>query len=136
MPCEAAIVVVEDDESMRSALVRMLRAAGYATTAFSSAEDCLAAPPGCVAACLVLDINLPGLSGLELHARLAAVGRAAPVVFITAHGSDASREAAARAGALAYLLKPFAGRDLLSAIARTTDPHGVGADRALHRRRG
>lgn len=74
---------------------------------------------------LVLDINLPGLSGLELHARLAAAGRAAPVVFITAYESDAARAAAARAGALACLLKPFAARELLSAIARTTEKDGV-----------
>lgn len=103
---------------MRRAVERVLQAAGYLTSAFASSEALLAERTAHHAACLVLDINLPGLSGLELYARIAEPpGRRVPVVFITAHDSAASREAATRAGALAYLLKPFSGRELLAAVA-------------------
>ena len=102
---------------MRRAVERVLQAAGYLTSAFASGEALLAAPTPPHAACLVLDINLPGLSGLELYGRIAESGRRMPVVFITAHDSATSREAAARAGALAYLVKPFNGRELLAAVA-------------------
>ena len=110
-------MIVEDDDSVRRAVERVLQAAGYLTRAFASGEALLAASTAPDAACLVLDINLPGVSGFELYARIAESGRPAPVVFITAHDSATSRETAARSGAQAYLLKPFSGRELLAAVA-------------------
>lgn len=115
---ERQIVIVEDDAGMRQAVERLLRVAGYATEAFESAEALFRTRAAYHAACLILDVRLPGLSGFELQARLADGGAKRPVVFITAHDEPAARDAARRAGALAYLLKPFAGKDLLDAVAR------------------
>jgi FixJ family two-component response regulator len=103
---------------MRRAIERLLHAAGYATQAFASAEAVLETGAGNRAACLVLDVHLPGLSGFDLRARLEAAGAKPPVVFITAHDESQWRDAAGRAGAIAYLLKPFAGHELLDAVAR------------------
>lgn len=110
------VVVVEDDDGMRKALDRLLRAAGYQPLLFSSAEAFLGTATAHLAACLVLDIRLPGLSGLELHRRLAASGRVPPVIFITAQDDDAAREEARQLECLAYFRKPFEGVALLDAI--------------------
>jgi FixJ family two-component response regulator len=115
---ERQILIVEDDAGMRHAIERLLRAKGYATQTFDSAEALLRTQAVDHAACLVLDVRLPGLSGFELRARLAEAGTTLPVVFITAHDEPVGREAARRAGAFAYLLKPFAGAELLDAVAR------------------
>lgn len=103
---------------MRHAIERLLRAAGYGVQGFASAEALLQAQAQNEAACLVLDVHLPGLSGFELRARLAEAGTNVPVIFVTAHDELVAQEAARRAGALAYLLKPFAGSQLLAAVAR------------------
>lgn len=115
---ERQIVIVEDDAGMRRAIQRLLRAAGYTTQAFASAEALLQTRAADEAAILILDVRLPGLSGFELRARLADDGAEPPVVFITAHDEPAARDAALRVGAFAYLLKPFAGKELLDAVAR------------------
>jgi FixJ family two-component response regulator len=113
------IVVVEDDASMSQAIERILRAGGFAAAPFASAEAALEADAAS-ADCLVLDIHLPGMSGLELYQRLVLCGKEAPVVFITAHDEPAVREAAERLGGDgSYLPKPFSGRDLLEAVNRT-----------------
>lgn len=113
---------MEDDAGMRHAMERLLQAAGYRTAAFESAETLLETWAGARTACLVLDVHLPGLSGFELLARLAEAGAERPVIFVTAHDEPATRAAAERAGALAYLPKPFAGRKLLDAVARAFGP--------------
>jgi FixJ family two-component response regulator len=115
---ENLVVVVEDDAGLRQALRRVLGAAGYSTRAFDSAEALLAAGLGSVADCLVLDIRLPGQSGLALYAGLPRPRPA--VIFISADDNDAQRRAVAQAGALDYLLKPFASAALLAAVARAT----------------
>jgi FixJ family two-component response regulator len=110
------IAIVEDDTSMCTALERLLRAAGFQVAAFPSAEEFLGRPGQERFSCLVLDIHLGGMSGLDLHRHLAAAGAAVPIVFITAHDDVATREKARKAGAAAYLRKPFDRADLLRAI--------------------
>jgi FixJ family two-component response regulator len=112
------VVIVEDDDGMRQAVERLLGAAGYTTAAFRSAEALLETNTATTAACLVLDVRLPGMSGTTLRRRLADAGMHVPVIFMTAHDEPSSREIAAQYGALAYLSKPFARRDLLDAVAR------------------
>jgi FixJ family two-component response regulator len=112
------ILVVEDDEGMRLAVERLLLAGGYAVSTFGSAEALLGSDAWREAACLILDIRLPGLSGGELRDRLAAEGVHAPVIFMTAHDDPVTRERAEASRPVAYLLKPFRGRELLEAVAR------------------
>jgi RNA polymerase sigma factor (sigma-70 family) len=113
------IVVVEDDASMSQAMERVLRAGGFAPALFVSAEAALEAGAPEAADCLVLDIHLPGMSGLELYQRLAVAGNARPVIFITARDGSAVRlEAERLGGAGSYLPKPFSGRALLDAITQ------------------
>jgi FixJ family two-component response regulator len=118
------IVIVEDDEGMRQAIARLLRAAGYATAAFESAEALLAASVAGRAACLVLDVRLPGISGFDLRRRLANGGTNVPVIFVSAHDEPAMRETAVRIGAEAYLHKPFSRSALLEAISRVVPAAG------------
>lgn len=106
------VIVVEDDASMSQAIERILRAGGFAAIRFASAEAFLEADALAIADCLVLDIHLPGWSGLELYRRLASDGKAAPVIAITAHDVPAVREEVERMGVQVYLPKPFSGRSL------------------------
>ncbi|HEU4345941.1 MAG TPA: response regulator [Candidatus Binatia bacterium] len=115
---KSLVVVVEDDAGMRKALERLLRVAGYQTALFSSAEAFLDSTETDLAACLVLDIHLPGLSGLELQRRLAASGRHSPAIFITAQDDEAARDEARQLKCSAYFRKPFEGAALLAAIQR------------------
>ncbi len=110
------VLLVEDDESMRSALQRLLCAFGFECDAFASAESLLASGPGEGAACVVSDLKLPGMSGLELLRELRARVGWPPLVLITAHDVPGLAADAARRGAAAYLPKPFAGTALVQAI--------------------
>jgi FixJ family two-component response regulator len=119
MPSEPPrIVVVDDDASMNQALERILRAGGYEVVTFVSAEAVLQADAAATADCLVVDIHLPGMSGLELYRQLALSGKELPAIFITAHDVPAAREEAERLGAKNYLPKPFSGRVLLDAVTQ------------------
>ena len=113
------IVVVEDDPGMRAAIDRILRLGGYSTTTFPSAETCLEVRSTTPAACLVLDIGLPGISGFELYSRLVERDPTVPAVFVTGHDDARTRAQALEAGATAYLAKPFAGRELLRVVDRS-----------------
>jgi len=115
-PLERLVVLVEDDLGMREALTKVLNASGFRALPFSSAEALLEVSDTADAACFVLDIRLPGLSGFELFRRLKAAGSTAPAIFITAQDDDAGRDLAKRLGAASYLAKPFSGRALLQAI--------------------
>lgn len=116
-----SIVVVEDDPGMKKAIERLLRAAGFQPVSFASAEDLLQTEAANTAACLVLDIHLPGLSGLELGRLLIGSGHAKPVIFITGQDEPSVRDEARRLEC-AYLPKPFEGKALLDAIRRTLKP--------------
>ena len=110
------IVVVDDDAGMNQAIKRLLNAAGFRALTFPSAEALLQDGSADTAACLVLDINLPGLSGFELSRRLQQNGTHSPVIFVTAYDDPASLAQAVDLGASAYLTKPFLGQNLIAAI--------------------
>jgi FixJ family two-component response regulator len=113
---QGVIAVVEDDFGMREALTRMLKAAGFEARAYGSAEAFLECGSFADLRCLIVDIHLPGASGIDLQRRLAEGGEARPVVFITAHDSPRLRREAEELGAVAFLAKPFEGRLLLGAV--------------------
>jgi len=110
------VYVVDDDESIRRALKRLLRSAGYQAVTFESAEDFMEATSCSGEGCLVLDIRLPGMTGLDLQEKLASSGAKYAVIFMTAHDNPQWQERAKKAGALAYLRKPFDEQSLLGAI--------------------
>lgn len=112
----ATISIVDDDQSMRAALNTLIGSMGLNIEEFSSAEDFLAADRSQVVDCLILDVRMPGLSGLELQSRLIADNRSVPIVFITAHYSEADRTRAIKAGAVDFLAKPFTEQELFKAI--------------------
>ena len=111
------VFIVEDDSGMSNAIVRILRLAGFAPRAFVSAEALLASGCAADAGCMILDVNLPGLTGFQLQQRLALLGNRSPVIFITAYDEPESREQAVSAGAIAYLIKPFSGNMLVEKVA-------------------
>jgi FixJ family two-component response regulator len=114
--CSGLVFVVDDDLSVRRALGRLLRAVGYDVRAFATAGEFLAyhRPPG--PACLVLDVRLPDMSGLELQRRLAVAAPGLPIVVISGHADAAMRNEALAAHGLAFLAKPFGDEDLLGAV--------------------
>jgi len=107
---------------MREAIARLLDAAGFRCAAYASAEAYLAVSPGEGTGCVVSDLKLPAMSGLDLLAALRARGGRAPLILITAHDAPGLSEEAARRGAAAYLAKPFAGTALLDAIRAAIEP--------------
>ena len=110
------VAVVDDDPSMRRGLERLLNAHGFAVEEFSSAEIFLARNPDSRVACVVLDIHLPGMSGLELRRRLTAAGSPLPVIFITEIDDDAVKIAVVQLGCVAFLRKPFPAELLIDAV--------------------
>jgi FixJ family two-component response regulator len=110
------VYVVDDDESIRRALKRLLRSMGYHALTFESAEDFIDSAPEGGEGCLVLDIRLPGMTGLDLQEKLSSSGAKYAVIFMTAHDNPQWRQRAKRAGAVAYLRKPFDEQSLLDAI--------------------
>ena len=115
---QLVIAIVDDQAALREATENLLKSAGLKAVSFASAEDFLQAAPPDGAGCLILDVRLPGMSGLELQQHLAADGIHVPIVFITAQedGDGQMRAQALRSGALAFLRKPFNDEDLLNAV--------------------
>jgi FixJ family two-component response regulator len=118
--------VVDDDESVRRSLARLLRAAGMQPTTYGSAEEFRAQAPRQRFDCLVLDVQLPGMSGIDLRNRLAAEGVATPVIFVTGHDDPGLRARAVAGPCLGYFLKTEAGRAILDAIRSILAPPGSG----------
>ena len=116
------VLVVEDDDSMREAMERLLKAAGFGCSTFTSAEALLAEAADEDIACVVSDLKLPGMSGLELLAALRERHLSPPFILITAHDAPGLREKAKRCGAAAYLAKPFRGTALLEAVKAAIEP--------------
>jgi len=110
------VFVVEDDASMRHALKNLLRSVGLTAQLFASAQEFLNAHRPDVGSCLILDVRLPGTSGLDLQRQLSAANIAIPIIFITAHGDIPMSVRAMKAGAVEFLTKPFRDQDLLDAI--------------------
>jgi FixJ family two-component response regulator len=115
------VAVVEDDESYRAALQRLLKSAGLSVLAFASAEDFLKSGQQRETGCLIADIRLSGMSGLDLQARLNTEQCPIPTIFITAHGEEKMRLQAMRGGAVKFLAKPFDGAILLEAVRVALD---------------
>ena len=113
---DAMVFVVDDDAPMRASLQNLLRSVGLRVEAFASAQEFLRRPRPEVPSCLVLDVRLPGLSGLELQQRLAEGDMAMPIIFITGHGDIPMTVQAMKAGAVEFLSKPFRDQALLDAI--------------------
>ena len=111
------VLVIEDDEGMRESIDSLLGAAGYGTGTYTSAEALLAAGTLDDVRCVVSDVRLGAMSGLELLSALRRRGERVPFIVVTAHDSPALRDEALRRGAAAYLAKPFAGSALLDAVA-------------------
>ena len=112
----AVIAIVDDDLSVRRSLQRLIRSAGWNAESFASAQEFLARPGPGTPSCLVLDLRLPGLSGLDLQKRMAEIGLEIPIVFLTGHGDIPASVQAMKAGAVEFLTKPFDEEDLFQAI--------------------
>lgn len=125
MTPQATVFVIDDDPGMRAAFESLLRSVGHAVRTFATTEAFREAARPETPACLVLDVRLPGASGLEFQAELARLGVGMPVVFVSAHADVAMSVAAMKAGALEFLTKPVRDQDLLDAVHR-----GLGLDRA------
>jgi FixJ family two-component response regulator len=112
------VILVDDDDSVRGSLGRLLRAAGYEVEAFAGGDAYLGQTPPASPACLVLDMRMPGMGGLELARIIAGTALALPVVFITGHGDEAARREALAQGAVDVLFKPLDADALMAAIER------------------
>lgn len=110
------ISVVDDDASVRESLQRLIRSAGFAVKVFASAKEFLNSDHLRATRCLILDVRMPAMNGLELQRLLVQAAIEIPVIFITAHGDETARSQALKNGAVGYLLKPFSEEALLNAI--------------------
>ena len=110
------ISVVDDDPAVVEAVVSLMESVGHAAVGFSSAEEFLRSPQAGRTGCLILDVRMPGMGGLDLQRRLMAEGDRTPIVFVTAHGEADTATEALRLGAVAFLLKPFSQESLLAAV--------------------
>jgi len=127
---EAIVFVVDDDISVREAVAGLFRSAGLQVQTFASAPEFLVCPRADGPSCLVLDVRLPGLDGLDLQQRMAELDLAIPIVFITGHGDVPTTVRAMKAGAVEFLTKPLSDADLLEAVR-----HAIQRDRAERQQR-
>jgi len=116
------VAVIDDDASVRKALTRLLRASGHEVEAFASGEEFLKSSRTGAPDCLVLDVHMPSVSGLDVQASLLERGIHVPIIFMTAYDDNALRLRALHLGAVAYLRKPLTEQTLLAAIVRAVDP--------------
>ena len=120
------IAIVDDDESVREATKGLMRSMGLAVEAFACGEDFLRSPHLSRTACLVADVNMPGMSGLDLHRRLSARNKSIPTILITAYPNDSARARALSGGVICYLAKPFGEDDLINCIRSALADAGDG----------
>jgi FixJ family two-component response regulator len=118
------VSVVDDDESLRRSLRNLLGSVGFRVETFASAEAFLTSVHRVQTGCLVLDLSMPGMNGLDLLGRLSTMDTRIPAVILTAHSDDEARRRALQAGAVAFLGKPFNSNDLLDAVRTALDRHG------------
>src|SRR5213594_3910301 len=116
IPEDIVISIVDDDISVRRSTQRLLRSSGFHTEAFASAEEFLDSKAATATACLILDLRMPGMNGLELQRRLAQNGNPVPIIFLSAHASEEDERSALRSGAVRFLRKPVSKEALLGAI--------------------
>ncbi len=113
---EPLVVIVDDDELMRGAIEGLMKAVGLTARGFASAEEFLESPEERRVGCLIADVRMPGMSGLELQAALRAAQRPIPTIFITAHADERTRGEALRGGALDFVAKPFDDEALVASV--------------------
>jgi FixJ family two-component response regulator len=118
------VALVEDDDSYRVAVQRLLKSAGFSVQLFASAEDFLRSGRQHETGCLITDIRMPGMSGLDLQAKLNADRCLIPTIFITAHGDEDMRLQAMRGGAVKFMVKPFDGETLLESVRAAFEAEG------------
>jgi FixJ family two-component response regulator len=120
-PDSSLVFIIDDDQGMRDALGSLLRSVGHRVEVFSAASDLLQSKLPDIVSCIVLDVRLPGLSGLDLQTELAEAGIRIPVIFITGYGDIPMSVRAMKAGAIDFLAKPFRDQELLDAVALALD---------------
>jgi FixJ family two-component response regulator len=118
------VALVEDDDSYRVAVQRLLKSAGFSVQSFATAEDFLRSGRQHETGCLITDIRMPGMSGLDLQAKLNADHCLIPTIFITAHGDEDMRLQAMRGGAVKFMVKPFDGEILLESVRAAFEAAG------------
>ena len=116
MPEDIVVSIVDDDASVRRSTRRLLRSSGFRAEAFASAEEFLESKSAADSACLILDLRMPGMNGLELQRRLAQNGNGVPIIFLSAHASEEDERSALHGGAVQFLRKPISKEALLGAI--------------------
>jgi len=116
MPKASLVSIVENDRFFRESMTRLLRSMGYSVEAFASAVDFLASARLVDTACLIADVHMPAMTGLELHRRLIETGKAIPTILVTAYPDDDVRARALKDGFLCYLRKPIDEKDLVSCL--------------------
>jgi FixJ family two-component response regulator len=117
------VTIVDDDEPLREALGSVMKAAGFVTNTFASAEEYIESPSRRDTMCLILDVRLPGMSGIELQKRLLDADSKVPIIFVTAHGDASLRDLVMKAGAAAFLNKPVRSDALLKEIYAALKEH-------------
>jgi FixJ family two-component response regulator len=115
------IAIVDDDSSVREAAKKLIRSLGYATATFASAEEFLESGHLRDTACLITDVQMPGMSGVDLHDHLNASGHSTPVIFVTAYPEKSVRARALNAGAFGFLSKPFSEESLIECLDRALE---------------
>src|ERR1700678_1471494 len=128
---EAVVFVIDDDRMIREGMQSLIRSVGLRVETFASAQDFLGAKRADAPACLVLDVRMPGLSGLDLQLKLSEAGVRIPIIFITGHGDIPMSVRAMKEGAYEFLTKPVRGQDLLDAVQKA-----IASDRTLRKERG
>ncbi len=123
LPMEKLISIVDDDQAVREALQRMLRSYGFATAVFASAEEFLLGDQPHRTSCLILDVRMPGMTGIALHHHLVAEGCRIPTILVTACPTSGERERAIATGVISYLAKPFTDHLLLDTVRQALE-HG------------
>ena len=126
MPKGRMISIVDDDQYVRESLRRLMKSLGYTVSAFPSAAEFIESPNLGNTACLIADIHMPGMTGIELYGQLTEAGHAIPTILITAYPDDSARERAINDGIVCYLTKPFRERDLIDCVRLALDeaqPH-------------
>jgi FixJ family two-component response regulator len=123
----AVISIVDDDKSVREAAKMLIRSLGYATETFASAEEFLESGRLCDTACLITDVQMPGMSGVDLQSHLTTNGHRTPVIFVTAYPEEGVRARALDAGAFGFLGKPFSEDSLIACLDRALEHYRSGS---------
>jgi FixJ family two-component response regulator len=128
VPKGPLVAIVDDDESIRNTTKDLLESAGYSAAVFSLAASLLKSRRLSQVRCLIADIRMPEMTGLELHHHLVASNRTIPTILMTAYPDERTQGQAIKANVVCYLIKPFAPDELLASVRRAVQSHGVGAE--------